>query len=487
MFDIAARLRRRMLAAIAIGALAAGGCGSDDSNNSADTSGSGDATVVDDTGSGDAGTGTDTGGAKDVATPLDTGTPQDAAGPQDVAGPQDAAPTGDTGSTADSGGGKDGGGAPDTGSDDGGSAPDSGVDSGAEDVPGHEPPVCKNGKLAAKTCYNKKQLLTFASGNYPMGPPLPDNQTKYPMPPNGCPPPDKVVDGCCNSAAGGGFIEKDTCCYFFCVGACCGRPLSVDGERRQADATRRDDWLRADGGDLVAGALDPTTRRALADTWLEDAAAEHASVASFARFTLDLLAFGAPAGLVADACAAAGDEVRHAQQCYSVAAALSGAARGPGALSVEGISASASLAEAAAAAVTEGCVGETIAALVAQTAARNASETAVAETLEAIAEDEARHAELAWRFVAWAIAEAPSARGRVKRAFVEALQSELAVPGTPEGVDAEQWRAWGRLTDEEWRRTAQRALSGVIAPCARQLLGEDAAATCAAATVAAAG
>jgi hypothetical protein len=51
-------------------------------------------------------------------------------------------------------------------------------------------------------------------------------------------------------------------------------------------------------------------RAELAAQWAADGAAEHASIASFARATLQLMALGAPAGLLADTQRAAADEVR---------------------------------------------------------------------------------------------------------------------------------------------------------------------------------
>ena len=62
-------------------------------------------------------------------------------------------------------------------------------------------------------------------------------------------------------------------------------------------------------------------RDAVVKAWTTAARAEHASVASFARFTLQLLHLGAPADLVADAQQAALDEVRHARLCFGVASA----------------------------------------------------------------------------------------------------------------------------------------------------------------------
>ncbi len=83
-------------------------------------------------------------------------------------------------------------------------------------------------------------------------------------------------------------------------GAPCGigRPLMVEGRARTASATARSDWGAGDLG-VSAHAIDAELRDALARHWLAVAALEHASVASFARFTLHLLALGAPPSLVA--------------------------------------------------------------------------------------------------------------------------------------------------------------------------------------------
>src|SRR5690606_27317440 len=51
----------------------------------------------------------------------------------------------------------------------------------------------------------------------------------------------------------------------------------------------------------------------------------------------------------------------------------------------------------------EGCVGESLAALRAQRAATVCGDNAIGSTLHRIAEDELRHAGLAWRTVKWAI------------------------------------------------------------------------------------
>src|SRR4029077_13893090 len=69
----------------------------------------------------------------------------------------------------------------------------------------------------------------------------------------------------------------------------------------------------------------------VADRWRENGKTEHASVAAFARLTLDLMALGAPPDLIAAANQDALDEIRHTELCFSLAKALDGKAVSPGA------------------------------------------------------------------------------------------------------------------------------------------------------------
>ncbi len=68
----------------------------------------------------------------------------------------------------------------------------------------------------------------------------------------------------------------------------CGRPLLRDGEMVTASVhTGTSGWL---SGELpVTGDLTPDDRSAVAAYWLECAVMEHASVASFSHFSLDLM------------------------------------------------------------------------------------------------------------------------------------------------------------------------------------------------------
>src|SRR5205085_8381976 len=80
------------------------------------------------------------------------------------------------------------------------------------------------------------------------------------------------------------------------AGAACGRPFLVQGAPRLASLAPNRDW--AVGLELDVTAFDAATRRALAEGWNQLGLMEHASVAAFARFTLQLLGLGAPLALV---------------------------------------------------------------------------------------------------------------------------------------------------------------------------------------------
>lgn len=278
-----------------------------------------------------------------------------------------------------------------------------------------------------------------------------------------------VMNGCCITAAAGPVKQGETCCYTFCDGACCGRPFVVDGHARLADCVARGDW----NAELLASSVevDEVTRASLASAWLEDARMEHASVASFARFTLDLLALAAPPELIRDAQAASLDEIEHARLCFAQASRYAASPLGPGALSMAGTERAITLASSAAAVVSEGCVGETIAALVARAELGGAEDPAALAALSRIAEDEERHAALAWRYVRWAITTGGElVRREVKRAFEEALAAARVAPVPDFAIgDVDAWHRHGRLDREELLAVTSAALSLVIEPCAKAL------------------
>jgi len=226
------------------------------------------------------------------------------------------------------------------------------------------------------------------------------------------------------------------------------------------------DWAAA--LDVDASALDALTRAALAEGWSQLGLLEHASIAAFARFTLQLLGLGAPHALVLESNQALFDETRHAQLCFGLAASFGSSAAGPGKLDSQGALARTSLSDVVLDTFLEGCIGETVAALEASEALAVATLPAVRQVLSQIAEDEARHAALAWRFVAWGTAQAPALieglRERLQRELERAAQACTAL--AQHALPASDDLAMGGLLSNAVRAELRlQALREVVAPC----------------------
>jgi hypothetical protein len=264
----------------------------------------------------------------------------------------------------------------------------------------------------------------------------------------------------------------DQCCYFVAHSAaniCEGRPFVVDGVARVAPLRPTDQWLGS--ATPSVGGLDDATRAALGTAWRDDAQMEHASVASFARFMLQLLSVGAPPQLLIEAQRAIADEIEHARLCFSLAAAYDEGDLGPAPFDIDDALGEPGLAAMAAATVVEGCINETTAAVLADAAAQGAKDPVVRASLRRIADDETRHAALAWRTVQWALDVGGDLVARaVQRAFAEALAAPLPVPQTVADVDDEAMRAHGRLPAHEQLEVARAVRTQIVAPCAEALL-----------------
>ena len=265
------------------------------------------------------------------------------------------------------------------------------------------------------------------------------------------------------------------CCYLVTEegGGCVGRPFLVDDVVRTAFAERADRGWSLDVLAPDTTGLDLAARRALAAAWTADALLEHASIAAFSRFSLELLAVGAPADLVIAAHQAALDEVRHARICFALAQGYACAPIGPSAFPFDGaINISTDLVSLAVATAREGCIGETLAAAIAAEQLARAVNPAVRRALSAIAEDEARHAELAWRTVAWAIERGGEpVRAAVAAVYADA-QSHVPSVAADTGIPPAILAPHGRLDAATTREALARTYEEVVYPCFASLLYE---------------
>ena len=278
-------------------------------------------------------------------------------------------------------------------------------------------------------------------------------------------------DADCAANAAGNLCSYDTDLkHFRCEpgGCAIGRPFLVEGEQRLACAARRSDW-----NELALlprlEALAPEVTAHLAQQWTRVALMEHASIAAFARFTLQLMSLGAPPDLIERSTSAMADETKHAKACFALASSYALQPVGPGRLVVESSLDEMSLEAIVLNTIREGCIGETVAAVEAREAAEHAVDPALRALLLTISEDETRHAELAFRFVKWALAAGDVRLERAVRREFDALSLEVAPHTQPlSTLEIEALR--NGIVPEALRQTVRtRAINEIILPCSRAL------------------
>lgn len=213
--------------------------------------------------------------------------------------------------------------------------------------------------------------------------------------------------------------------------------------------------------------LDDFTRQFLSDTWLEQARAECASIPAFIALARDLASVGAPSELVVAALAAAWDEVHHTELCRTLSADLSGLDRVP--LLYEPapprrVPRRDALLRLAIESYVDGILGEGAAAEYARQRWRVARDAVTRAALAKIAQDEQRHADLAWSVLQFCL----SAGGtEVADALAELLREGPAPCEDPviadrrRSADNDTCWAHGRLSPLEseacWRGVAMQA------------------------------
>ena len=255
--------------------------------------------------------------------------------------------------------------------------------------------------------------------------------------------------------------EIDTYYYYYE-----GRPFTVEGRARFAIPTTGAAW-RGQDAETRPG---PTVAGRVARVWTAAGRAEHASVASFARFSLELMALGAPAELLLGAAQAMADEVAHARACFGVAAAAGAEVGDVGPLDVGGaLDAAGDPAATLVSLIREGCVGETVSALRAERALGGARVPVVRSALETIVTDEGRHAAYAWRCVRWILEAHPGLRGLAADTFAAAAPGDTALPAADPAAPA--LAGWGVLDARARRRAEADAWRAVIGPGVAALLG----------------
>ncbi len=251
-----------------------------------------------------------------------------------------------------------------------------------------------------------------------------------------------------------------------------GRRLHHKAKILAASAQAGAGWI---GSQAIALDVEDGERDAVAAQWRENGSKEHASIAAFAHVTLDLMAVGAPATIIAAAQRAALDEVRHAEACYAVARAIDGREESPAPFPEAHVRRTlakarpVALAQIAVDALADGALNEGIASRILARLAKRAGTPELSQLLAQTAADEARHARDSWDVIEWCVAEGGDLVRYALARAKEAMPAHLGSP-LPPAARSGAWEAWGvqgvSLEIAEYaivRRQAQRRLDTILA------------------------
>lgn len=229
-----------------------------------------------------------------------------------------------------------------------------------------------------------------------------------------------------------------------------GRQLRRFGRVLLPEVVPGDSWAKLSQAPLFVASLDGATRSAIAHQWRENGRTEHASVAAFARLTLDLMALGAPPELVTAANQDSLEEIRHAELCFGLARAIDGCAEGPAPFSeaarARTLPRSRPLALAALAvdSLVDGALHEGVSARIIAKLGRRAQDHVVRAILKQIAADEGRHARHGWDVVQWCLLEGGETVAAALRGALDRLPLAMR-SAIPEAARSGAWEKYGLM------------------------------------------
>jgi hypothetical protein len=223
-----------------------------------------------------------------------------------------------------------------------------------------------------------------------------------------------------------------------------GRQLREQGELKLPPVEPGEGWAARAERILLPDAV----RSGVAAAWRENGRTEHASVAAFARTSLELVALGAPPELLVDAARDAVDEIRHTEACFGLARALDGVPLSPGpfpeastAGTLRGDRGS-RLAELAVVSLVDGALHEGVSARVISRLVERCEVPAIREVLQALASDEERHARHAWDVVDFCLQQGGEPVARALREGASRIPATIRSPHL-KGAEDGDWERYG--------------------------------------------
>ena len=266
-----------------------------------------------------------------------------------------------------------------------------------------------------------------------------------------------------------------------------GRPFVVNGKSRTtfsqtcnkdvcSNRRHADSWKM---GPPPSISENSSYNQEIGRRWLEQAEAEHASIAAFARNTLYLMHLGSTAGLLMTSQEAGMEKINHTKLSYGIATTFIGHDLAPGPLNVDGCLDEVDLKIITRSVVLDGCIEDTILAIETAQRANSSEDLAIKSALNQMAWDNAKHAQYAWDTLEWIIEKFPEIRGFVLETLkielernlqnveCHSLKKEIPSTCTKPGTDSEEitmFRKYGLMTEDERINIRQTVMKKAIEP-----------------------
>ena len=256
-----------------------------------------------------------------------------------------------------------------------------------------------------------------------------------------------------------------------------GRPFIVEGSIRSPVSLRCNADICPDATAWTLG-MEPsflnntTISMKIGLEWLTQAEAEHASIASFSRHTLQLMSIGAPSELITRSQQASIDEIEHAKLCYGFASEFMRTNIYPGPLDTAGSLGNMDMEEIIESVVRDGCIQETMSAIEGHFRAHYATEEVIKISLTKLAADEAKHSQLAWDTIKWVIEQHPKYENFVNQIFTKEFrkQEKLAAQNTGQSMSSlcsdlsleEMSTRYGIISNDDKERVRHAGLKKII-------------------------
>ena len=249
-------------------------------------------------------------------------------------------------------------------------------------------------------------------------------------------------------------------------------PPAATVPKLTADPTGRE------GSSGAAEPLDP----AVAHAWTEIGLAAHRSVSAHAEFAAQLLRLSAPLSLLHGAARAMLEESALAQRCLALAdpdtesdVLLTPAPEAPARSAPRRDAEEVDVSAVVLATLRRGCIAATVDCVCAREALEHCRDAKSREVLSQLGCTRAREAQLAWRFLAWALRSAQhDLADQVRVTILTALRTQPK--RVSPGVQERQLLRHGLLSSPQRAAIEQRVLRDIIVPCMEATLARAAAA-----------